>query len=199
DELIERFDLGSVNRAGAVFDRERLEWLNGRWIRQLTPDDLVERLWPFLEADLVAGRIDRSPSEGELRSLAPIVQERLPTLGAISELVGFLFVDQLRHDPASLVPKRWDRATTVAGLAAAREVVADVGRVSFEADELEPPLRRLVEGRGWKAGDLFMAIRVAITGQTAAPPLFDTMVALGYERTLRRLDQAVDLLADVPA
>ncbi|MGZ6339160.1 MAG: glutamate--tRNA ligase, partial [Candidatus Limnocylindrales bacterium] len=199
DELIERFDLGSVNRAGAVFDRERLEWLNGRWIRQLTPDDLVERLWPFLEADLVAGRIDRSPSEGELRSLAPIVQERLPTLGAISELVGFLFVDELRLDPASLVPKRWDRATTVAGLAAAREVVADVGRVSFEADELEPPLRRLVEGRGWKAGDLFMAIRVAITGQTAAPPLFDTMVALGYERTLRRLDQAVDLLADVPA
>ncbi len=121
DELIERFDLGSVNRAGAVFDRERLEWLNGRWIRQLTPDDLVERLWPFLEADLVAGRIDRSPSEGELRSLAPIVQERLPTLGAISELVGFLFVDELRHDPASLVPKRWDRATTVAGLAAARK------------------------------------------------------------------------------
>ncbi|MGZ6341242.1 MAG: glutamate--tRNA ligase, partial [Candidatus Limnocylindrales bacterium] len=188
DELIERFDLGSVNRAGAVFDRERLEWLNGRWIRQLTPDDLVERLWPFLEADLVAGRIDRSPSEGELRSLAPIVQERLPTLGAISELVGFLFVDQLRHDPASLVPKRWDRATTVAGLAAAREVVADVGRVSFEADELEPPLRRLVEARGWKAGDLFMAVRVAVTGRTATPPLFDTLVALGYEETLRRLD-----------
>lgn len=69
-----------------------------------------------------------------------------------------------------------------------------MGRVAWEADEIEPPLRRLVEMHGWKAGDLFMAIRVAITGRTATPPLFDTMVALGYERTLERLDRAVDLL-----
>ena len=69
-----------------------------------------------------------------------------------------------------------------------------MGRVSFEADELEPPLRRLAEERGWKAGDLFMAIRVAVTGRTATPPLFDTLVALGFERTLERLDRAIDLL-----
>ena len=62
--------------------------------------------------------------------------------------------------------------------------------MSFEADELEPPLRALAEERGWKAGDLFMAIRVAVTGRTATPPLFDTLVALGRERTLERLDRA---------
>ena len=63
--------------------------------------------------------------------------------------------------------------------------------MTWEADELEPPLRALVEARGWKAGDLFMAIRVAATGQTATPPLFDTLVALGRERTLARLDAAI--------
>jgi glutamyl-tRNA synthetase len=124
----------------------------------------------------------------------PIISERLPTLGAIGDLVGFLWLEELTYDAALLVPKRWDVATTREGLSAAREVIADVGRVSFEADELEPPLRALAEARGWKAGDLFMAIRVAVTGRTATPPLFDTLVALGIERTLERLDRALDLI-----
>jgi glutamyl-tRNA synthetase len=160
----------------------------------LSADDLVERLRPFLEADAAAGRIDRVPDDEELRSLVPLVQERLPVLGAIGDLVGFLFVEDVSLDPATLVPKRWDPATTIDALRAARSAIADVGRVSFEADELEPPLRRLAEERGWKAGDLFMAIRVAVTGRTATPPLFDTLVALGFERTLERLDRAIDLL-----
>ncbi len=195
DELVERFDLTEVNKAGAVFDRERLEWLNGQWIRRLDPDDLVERLRPFLEADLAAGRIDRLPVDGELKALLPVVQERLPRLGAVGELVGFLWIEELLLDPAVLVPKRWDAATTAEALGAARVTIGDVGRVSYEADELEPPLRALAETRGWKAGDLFMAIRVAVTGRTATPPLFDTLVALGFERTLARLDKAIDVLA----
>ncbi len=92
------------------------------------------------------------------------------------------------------MPKRWDAATTLDGLLAARAVIADAGAVSFEADELEPPLRALADGRGWKVGDLFMAIRVAVTGRTATPPLFDTIVALGLDRTLERLDRAVATL-----
>jgi glutamyl-tRNA synthetase len=191
DEIIERFELTDVHRAGAVFDRERLEWLNGQWIRRLEPDDLVDRLRPFVEAELAAGRIDRMPSDAELRALLPMVTERLPTLGAIGDLVGFLWVEVLDVDPAVLVPKRWDVATTEAGLLAARQAIAEVGAVAFEADELEPPLRAVAEANGWKAGDLFMAIRVAITGRTATPPLFDTIVALGRERTLERLDRAI--------
>jgi glutamyl-tRNA synthetase len=194
DELIEKFDLSEVNKAGAVFDRERLEWLNGQWIRRLEPDDLVERLRPFLEAELAAGRIDRLPADGEVKALLPVVQERLPRLGAIGELAGFLWIEEIDVNPALVVPKRWDAATTVEALLAARETIAEVGRVSYEADELEPALRALAEARGWKAGDLFMAIRVAVTGRTATPPLFDTLVALGYERTLARLDRAREAL-----
>jgi glutamyl-tRNA synthetase len=196
DEIIERFDLTEVHKGGAVFDRERLEWLNGQWIRRLAPDDLVDRLRPFIEAEHAAKRIEWMPSDDEIRSLLPFVQERLPTLGAIGDLVGFLWVADVDVDPVMLVPKRWDVATTREGLAAARGVIDDVGDVAFEADELEPPLRALAETRGWKAGDLFMAIRVAVTGRTATPPLFDTLVALGRERVLARLDRATAVFAD---
>ena len=193
DELIERFDIGAVNRAGAVFDRGRLEWLNGQWIRRLEPADLIDRLRPFLRRMLDEGRIDWLPTDDDLAALLPILHERLPTLAAV-DLVDFLFVREIALDPATLVPKRWDAATTAGALAEARATIAEVGRVSWEADEIEPPLRRLAEAHGWKAGDLFMPIRVAVTGKTATPPLFDTLVALGYERTLERIDRAVGML-----
>ena len=194
DELIERFELSAVNSAGAVFDRGRLEWLNGQWIRRLSADDLVVRLRPYLAAELEAGRIDWLPTDDEIRALLPVIQERLPTLAAVGELIGFIFRESVDLDLAVLVPKRWDAATTLAALDVARRTIADIGEVSWEAEEIEPQLRRLVEDRGWKAGDLFMAIRVAVTGRTATPPLFDTMVALGYERTLARLDRAIEAL-----
>ena len=197
-ELVERFDLARVQSAGAVFDRERLEWLNGQWIRRLSDEELVERALPFLQADLekaqAAGSAVRMPGPEELRPLVTIVRERLPTLAAIGPLVDFLFVEDLQVEPDLLVPKRWDARTTAEGLKAAREVIAKVGEVSFEADELEGPLRALAEEHGWKVGDLFMAIRVAVTGRTATPPLFDTLVALGYERSLERLDAAREAL-----
>ena len=194
DEIAARFDLDHVQKGGAVFDRERLEWMNGQWIRRLTDDDLVARLLPFLEAEHIAGRIDRTPTADEVQVLLPMIRERLPTLGAVGDLIGFLWIDRLSVDPALLDPKRWDPATTLAGLTAARDVIADTGAVSFEADELEPPLRELAEARGWKAGDLFMAIRVAVTGRTATPPLFDTLVALGRDRVLERLGAAIATL-----
>ena len=195
DEIVARFDLRDVHKGGAVFDRERLEWLNGQWIRRLDPDDLIDRLRPFIEAERVAGRIDRMPSDDEVRSLLPVIQERLPTLGAIGDLVGFLWADEVSVDAEILVPKRWDLATTLQGLTAARETIDSLGDVAFEADELEPRLRELAEERGWKVGDLFMAIRVAVTGRTATPPLFDTLVALGRDRVLARLDAAIEALA----
>jgi glutamyl-tRNA synthetase len=183
-----------VQKGGARFDRERLEWLNGQWIRRLEADDLVDRLRPFLESAVADGRIGWMPSDDEVRSLLPIVQERLPTLAAVVDLVGFLWVDAVPLDVATLVPKRWDPATTRHALAAALDVLTARDEVTWEADELEPPLRALVEERGWKAGDLFMAIRVATTGRTATPPLFDTLVALGRQRTLDRIARAIAVL-----
>ena len=199
DELAQRFELSRVQSAGAIFDRERLEWLNGQWIRRLPEEELVERALPFLVARLNAAREGgqpvRQPTVDDLRPLMPMVRERIPTLGAVGDMLDFVFLDELLPDPALLVPKRWDAATTYEALAEARRVIAEVGQVSFEADELEPPLRALADARDWKAGDVFMAIRVAVTGRTATPPLFDTLVAVGYERTLERLDRAREALS----
>jgi nondiscriminating glutamyl-tRNA synthetase len=200
EELAKRFELERVQSAGAVFDRERLEWLNGQWIRLLADDDLVDRMLPFLVADLEeqqrAGNFVRVPTTEDLATLLPMVRERVPVLSAIGPLVDFLFVDDISLDVEKLVPKRWSPETTYEALTEARRVVAETGSVSYEADELEAALRQLAEEHGWKAGDLFMAIRVAVTGRSATPPLFDTLVALGFERALRRLDAARELLEE---
>ena len=102
DELIERFDIAKVQKGGARFDRERLEWLNGQWIRRLDDDDLIDRLRPFLQAAVESGRLDRMPTDDEVRALLPVIRERLPTLAAVIDLVGFLWVDRIdaRHRAA---------------------------------------------------------------------------------------------------
>jgi glutamyl/glutaminyl-tRNA synthetase len=107
-ELEQRFELEKVQKGGARFDRERLEWLNGQWIRRLDDEDLITRLEPFLEAEHAAGRIDRTPTADEIRTVLPMIRERLPTLGAVGDLIGFLWLDDLRVDPAMIAPKRWD-------------------------------------------------------------------------------------------
>jgi glutamyl-tRNA synthetase len=200
DEIVERFDLAAVQKGGAIFDRARLEWLNGQWIRRLDDDDLVERLAPFLEAEWAARRIERNPGREEVRAILPLVRERLPVLGAIGDLVGFLFTEAIELDAALLVPKRWERGTARAALAAASRAIDAAGPPGFTVEHLEATLRGVAEANGWKAGDLFMAIRVALTGKTATPPLFETMAALGRERTLARLDRAARALeAESPA
>ena len=200
-QLEERFDLSRVQPSGAIFDAERLDWLDGQWIRRLPPDELAERALPFLvasvEAARAAGHAVRVPTADALAPLLPMVTERLPRLDAIGPMLDFVFIEDIDVDPAELVPKRWDAATTTEGLAGARRVIADLGQVAFEADELEPSLRALCEEHDWKVGDLFMAIRVAVTGRVATPPLFDVMAAVGYDTTLSRLHAAETLITTI--
>ena len=116
EDLVDRFELERVQSSGAIFDAERLAWLNGQWIRMLPTDDLVERTLPFLVADVeraaAAGARTRSPTADDLAALMPIVRERLPRLDAVGPMLDFVFVDDIEPDLATLVPKRWDEATT---------------------------------------------------------------------------------------
>jgi glutamyl/glutaminyl-tRNA synthetase len=200
-ELEGRFDLSRVQPSGAIFDAERLDWLNGQWIRRLPETEVVELALPFLteavEAAAEAGHEVRQPTAQDLALLLPMVIERLPRLDAIGPMLDFVFIEDIEVDPAMLVPKRWDPATTVTGLAQATQVIEGLGEAGFKADELEPPLRALCEEQGWKVGDLFMAIRVAITGRKATPPLFDVMVAIGHDTTTTRLQAAGELAAAI--
>lgn len=196
-ELEQRFDLARVQPSGAIFDAERLDWLNGQWIRRLPQDELVGRALPFLVQAVDAARAEghrvRVPTADALAPLLPMVSERLPRLDAIGPMLDFVFIEDVSVEPALLVPKRWDATTTVTGLSEAIRVIEELGPTGFQADGLEPPLRALCEERGWKVGDLFMAIRVGLTGRKATPPLFDVMVAIGYATTIDRLKAAAEL------
>ncbi len=198
-EIQERFNLEHVQKAGAVFDRTRLEWINGQWIRKLSHDDLLERLRPFYAKAAAEGRIARPARDEEIAALLPLIRERIPLLSSAIELTDFLFAETLQYDPALLVPKRWEAATALRGLEAARPlIVAGIGEgdapLLEAADPLEAQLRELAEREGWKAGDLFMALRAAVTGRTATPPLFDSMRLLGRTAVLARIDLAIGLL-----
>ena len=184
DEIVERFDLDAVHKGGAVFDRERLEWLNGQWIRRLDADELIDRLRPFVEAEPVP-----AGSTGCRRTMSSVRCSPSSRNGCrpwVPSATSSASCGSTRcwstQRPSFRSAGTWP--TTQVALPLRARSSPPWARSSFEADELEPPLRALAEARGWKAGDLFMAIRVAVTGRTATPPLFDTLVALGRERTL---------------
>ncbi|MER3397702.1 MAG: glutamate--tRNA ligase [Chloroflexota bacterium] len=191
DELIRAFDLMRIGTNPAIFDPEKLLWLNGVHIRRLAPEELAERLLPFLERDL-SPEVPRPVDRDLVRRLVPLIQERIKLLTEAAPLVEPFFVEELSYDPALLIPKGLDRETTRRGLKAVLSRVAALP--DFEAPTLEAALRELAEELGVKAGTLFMVVRVAVTGRTVTPPLFESMAILGRDRVLRRLDKALNLL-----
>jgi glutamyl-tRNA synthetase len=185
-ELLERFDLAGVSKSPAAFSYDKLEWMNGVYIRMLHPDDLARRLMPFLER---AGLTADLPT---VQRLVPLIQERLKKLSDAVEWVDFIFVDQISYEPSLLVGKKMTAAESLAALRRVRETLAALP--DFEEETLERALRALVEELDLKARQLFSIIRVAVTGKKVAPPLFGTLSVLGRERVLKRMDQALETL-----
>ncbi|MGH2462134.1 MAG: glutamate--tRNA ligase [Candidatus Limnocylindria bacterium] len=187
DELAARFEIGEVHKAGAVFDRDRLDYLNGVYIRSLTDADLALRLRPFMPDAI---------SDATLAGLVPLVRERMVRLTDAVELSEFL------AEPDEVVASWWavddllptgrDAAEVAGALGVARDALVACGEWSAEA--LEAAGRGAAEGLGWKAGDFFRPIRLAVTGKAVSPPLFGSMVLLGRERTLARLEAALERL-----
>jgi glutamyl-tRNA synthetase len=190
-ELIDNFSLERIGRTGAIFNREKLDWMNGVYIRKLTPDEFFEAVQPYLMDDLDAGKA-LIADEGYVRSVLPLVQERAKTLVEVVELARFFFVDQLGYDAGLLIGKNMDRDATVKALEAARDRLEPLK--SFDAGSLEGVLRPLAPELGLKTGQLFGVLRVAVTGRTAAPPLFETMAVLGRERCLKRIASVLQRL-----
>lgn len=184
-ELVDAFSIEAVGRAGAIFDIEKLNWLNGYYIRALPLEELQEKLQPYLP--------DADPDY--LRQIIPLVQERLKRLDEAPGLTDFFFRDELEYDSALLVAKKHTAEESEAALS---RVLATLSAIEdFSVEPLENALRALVEELGWKTGHLFMTIRVAITGSTTTPPLFETMAVLGKQRCLARIRRAIEHLADL--
>jgi glutamyl-tRNA synthetase len=192
-ELIDAFSLEGINRANAVvnfseddpFDPKAV-WLNGEHLRSLPVEELAAQILPFLCA---AGfKVDH----GKLLKVAPLVHERIKLLRDAVAVADFFFLEQLPpYDPAELIPQKGDAAMGLAVLGSAREALATA---EFTHGGLETALRAEAERLRVKAGQMFQPIRVAVCGRKNAPPLFETLEALGRETCLQRIGQAIDKL-----
>jgi len=198
DELVERFDLFRVNRAPAAFSYDKLDWMNGVYIRNLPQSDLLERLIPFWQQAGFVPEPCPDDMRPMLRQIVPLVQERLKRLSDVVELTDFFFTD---FDPPPAEMLIGKKLTVEQSLEVARQARVLLSQVDdFTKEGLEGPLRGLVERLGLKTGQVFGVIRVATTGKKVSPPLFGTLSALGRERVLTRLEAAEAALAQrVPA
>ncbi len=177
EELIEHFDLGRVARNPAAFDREKLEWMNGHYIRELPLDRFVERLREMLSG---AG-IDADPAV--LRQAAPLVQERMNLMSQAPGLLRFLFQDVEPDEKAARMLE--GQSEYLAEVASRLEKLEE-----WSTEAIETTLRSLREERGLSAKKAFQPIRAAVTGTLVSPPLFESMALLGKERTLERIHRA---------
>jgi glutamyl-tRNA synthetase len=194
EQLVRHFSLERIGRTGAIFNIDKLNWMSGVYIRQLHADEFLERVLPFLERDLPES-VKRPISREYVQQMAPLIQERVTTFGEAPGYAEFFFVEELDHAPALLSAHMTGQAAREA-LGAANERLQDLD--SFDASSLEGVLRPLASELGLKAGEFFGLLRVATTGRTAAPPLFQTMAVLGKERCLKRIKAAAAKLQTVP-
>ena len=190
DTLVKHFDPARLLPNPAVFNADKLLWMNGVYIRDMTPDQLAREVLPFLEEG-VGGRVNR----GDLARIVPLVQDRIKLLPEIVDMADFFFTGgPLEYETELLLGKKLagDPASALTALEAVTSATETVG--AWDHGALEGAIRPLAEQHGMKAGDLFGVIRVAITGKTAAPPLFETMEVLGRAKTLERLHDALKRL-----
>jgi len=183
DELGSRFEIEKVHKAGAVFDADRLDYLNGTYIRSLGDEQLALRLRPHVPALL---------DDAAILRLVPLVRERLVRLADVVDLASFLWepdpVVAGWYDAALLSPKGGGPREAARALWRAREIVAELDAADFAADVLEDRCRAAAAELEMKPGDMFKPLRVALTGRTVSPPLFASMELLGRDRCLARID-----------
>jgi glutamyl-tRNA synthetase len=175
DEMAERFRLERVSKNPAVFDEQKLRHMNGQWLRELPIEELTRRLEQY------TGRAG-------LRPAVEIAAEKIQTLAEFWPLVSFLY-DGPVDDPTAF-DKTFSRDGAFENLRAAREALAALD--TFDTSGVETVLRGVVERRGTTPGKVFQPVRVAITGTTVSPGIFESVAALGREETLRRIDRTLE-------
>jgi len=189
-EMVQSFSWDRVATGGPVFDLEKLAWLNGETIRSLSPEEFARRA-------RAAGVVPPEFADEKLLAAAPMFQERVKTLAELPQHTEY-FVSELPYEPAELLPKK--KGKPVHGPAETRDMLASArtclaGAAQWTAEGMEAAMRDFCASSGWKTRDLFMTLRVAVTGRTVSTPLFETMAILGRDESMTRLDHAIEKLA----
>ena len=180
EELIERFDIAAVRRSSAIFDEQKLRWLNGRFMREMDLDEYTAT---------VARQIGREPDE-RLRAACAIAQEKAQTLDEVWPLIEFLFEEPETDE------KAWSKVMTDGALPLLSEALEALRAAeSFEPPELEAALGRILAEHDLKPRQLYQPIRVAITGTSVSPGIFESLAVLGRDRSIERIERAVERLS----
>ncbi len=187
DALLQNFSFDRVSRNPAIFDAEKLDWINGVYIRELSAPEFVRRVVPFLvQAGLLQSE-DVDARRGWLEQLAPLVNERVKHLDEVAPAVAFLFTNVIIMDPAAV-----EKVLAKAGACSLLD--ACIGALEpiepFDAASIKTALLEVAESAGVKPKEVFQAVRVAVSGTTVSPPLFESLQLLGRERSVGRLQAA---------
>jgi len=183
DDLIERWQIDQVQRAGGKWDKARLDWFNGMWIRKLREDDLLGRLRDFLPPEW---------DQQIIRTALPVLRERMRTLAEAREQVEFLFAEPQPYEPRLLVPKKREPQEAFDVLVKATVLLGHIE--PFDHAATRAAIEGIAAEMSWSLKDTSQPIRVAITGRLVGLPLFESLELLGRERTLARIERAQDLL-----
>ena len=176
-EMVEHFVFTNIRLGGPVFDLTKLRWLNGEYLRKLTP----EQFYTALRESVL--------SDGYLQAIAALIQTRVETLGQFGNLTGFFFRDDVLPAPEVFLPKKRMLEETLA-FAADQLAVLEATDWTYEA--MEPALKKLGEEKGWSVKENFMLLRAILTGSTMSPPLLESMMVFGKARSLDRLRRFLD-------
>ena len=176
-DFVKEFDHGRLQTANSIFNRKKLDWFNGYYIRQKSNIELFKLLRPFKPENMPDSLINQT---------IPIIKERMFKLSDFAGLTEFL-IKEPKVDAALLVQKGGDIKTIGKWLTMALRELEKVK--NWQAEELEKTLRDLAAKENLHVGKFFMAVRIAITGKTATPPLFESLALLGKQETLKRLQK----------
>ncbi|KQC14587.1 MAG: hypothetical protein APR56_03480, partial [Methanosaeta sp. SDB] len=187
EELIREFSLKKVSRKAAVFDHQKLVWMNGRYLQQSDSGKLARTLQPLL-----AGTNWEGISPDRLEAVITLLGHRLKTLGDFPKLADYCLEGKISYEPEA-VAQHWSAPGVAGILAETREAIA--AAEPFSREKLEESLRAVVDRRGNKGGALMHPLRVALTGRKDSPGIFEIIHLLGRKTTLARLDQALDFLS----
>lgn len=190
ETITENFTLDRVGKPAAIFDREKLSWMNGVYIREMASEALADAIMPFLEKGLPAHML---PVDREyLLTIVPLIQERIKILTEAPEMISYFLEEQPVYDPANLVQRGMTEEETVRALEVS---IASLADSVFTTESLEATLRSLGEELDLTPRRFFGTLRWAATGRNVSPPLFETLEVLGRERVLSRLRWALDNLS----
>lgn len=191
DEFIEKFDLKDIKVVGPVFDITKLEWMNGEYIRKNQKSKLKTQIRQYLK-DISGGEVE-NPTEEEIEKVIPLIKERIKKLSDFIPLTDFLW-EKPEYDQSQF--QKLNIKNQKEALGKILESMEKMER-PWEADRFEETFRKLAEELGLSVTQMFQLIRVAVSGQTVTPPLFDCIQILGEEETINRVKEALGTQAVV--